>query len=506
MNSPRIGLRASCVVGFDGTRHVLWREGEVVLAGDRVAFVGRGYPGPVARWIDYGNALVSPGLIDLDALGDLDSTVLCLDNGDERAMGRLWSAEYLARGPRESYRFDEEVFKYRYAFTQLIRNGITTALPITSMYYREWAETYEEFAAVAGVAAELGLRTYLGPCYMSGMQYLDADGQLREHWDETRGLAGLDAAERFFRDFDGRHGGLIRGALLPDRIQTCTPALLERTVALSRELDAPVRLHCCQGRDEVALVKRLRGAAPLAWLERLGLLGPRALLPHGIHIEGEDDLARLADSGASLVHCPVVFARDGESLDSFGRYRARGINLALGTDTWPADLIDNMRQGLNIARIREGGSDRTRALDYYNAATLGGARALGRDDLGRLAPGAKADIAVFSLDGLHLGPLFDPLKNLILAGRGDDCIASWIDGRCVMENGQVKGVDYPSLQRQAQRQFQRLMESHAERAPGRPDWRRLFQPAIPDADAWGAEHPLVTRAGNPERQHENTPC
>ncbi|MBT8769365.1 amidohydrolase family protein [Metapseudomonas boanensis] len=495
MTAPRrIGLKASCVVGFDGSRHVLWRDGEVVIEGARILFVGRGFPGPVDQWIDYGNALLGPGFIDLDALGDLDSTVLTLDNGDERDMGRMWSAEYLATGPRESYSFDEEVFKYRYAFTQLIRNGITTAMPITSMYYREWAETFDEFAAVADVAAELGLRTYLGPCYMSGMQYLRADGTLAEHWDEPRGLAGLDAAERFFREFDGSHGGLIRGALLPDRIQTCTPALLQRTAALSCELAAPVRLHCCQGPGEVKRVKRLRGLAPLAWLEHLDLLGPRSVLPHGIYIEGDDDLARLADSGTSLIHCPVVFARDGEALDSFGRYRARGINFALGTDTWPADLLDNMRQGLNIARIKAGGNQGTSALDFYNAATLGGAKALGRDDLGRLAPGARADITVFSLAGMHLGPLFDPLKNLILAGRGDDCIASWIDGRCVMHDGQVNGVDYASLQHQAQQQFHALMRSHATRAFGQPDWRSLFQPAIPFADAWSEARPLCTLA------------
>lgn len=68
---------------------------------------------------------------------------------------------------------------------------------------------------------------------------------------------------------------------------------------------------------------------------------------------------------------------------------------------------------------------------------------------------------MFSLRGLHLGPLFDPLKNLLLAGRGDDCIASYIDGRCVMHDGQVSGVDYPTLQRQAQRQYEKLLRSLA---------------------------------------------
>jgi len=360
------------------------------------------------------------------------------------------------------------------------------------MYYREWAEAYDEFAAVAGIAGELGLRTYLGPCYMSGMSYWRADGSLGHHWDEARGMAGLEAAARFFYDFDGAQGGLIRGALLPDRIQTCTPALLQRTAALSRELNAPMRLHCCQGLGEVAMVEQLRGVSPLAWLAQLDLLTPRSLLPHGIYTDGDDDLQRVVDGGASLVHCPVVFARDGEALNSFGRYRAKGINFALGTDTWPADLLENMRQGLNIARLMEGGTSLTGTLDLYNAATLGGARALGRDDLGRLAPGAKADITVFSLRGLHLGPLFDPLKNLVLAGRGDDCIASYIDGRCVMQDGQVQGVDYPALQRQAQRQFEKLMRSHSERAFGQPDWKGLFQPAIPFADDYSAQVPLST--------------
>ena len=129
-------LKASWVIGFDGRSHVYWRNGEVVFSGERIEFVGRGFQGHVDRTVDYGNALIGPGLIDLDALGDIDTGVLTLDNGDKRDNGRLWSEDYLRRGPTEVYSPEEEIFKYRYAFTHLIRNGITTALPITSMYYR----------------------------------------------------------------------------------------------------------------------------------------------------------------------------------------------------------------------------------------------------------------------------------------------------------------------------------------------------------------------------------
>jgi len=498
----RTRLKASFVMGFNGTSHELWRDGEVVFSNDTIEFVGRGFPGPVDRTVDYGRALISPGLIDLDALGDLDSGVLSVDNGDKLDMGRLWSEDYLRAGPRECYAPEEERFKYRYAFAQLIRNGITTALPITSMYYREWAERYDEFADVAAIAGELGLRVYLGPCYMSGMTYVRRDRSLDQFWDEPRGLSGLDQAIRFFRDFDGAGNGLVRGMFAPDRIETCTPELLARTAAASAELDAPVRLHCCQSVYEFETVLRLRHSTPLGWLERIGLLTPRAILPHGIYLSGHpkvsdtgnDDWRRLVASGASIAHCPAVFARSGEALDSFGRYHAAGINLGLGTDTWPPDLVHNMQLGLYVARVMEGDAAQTSMADMYNAATLGGARALCRDDLGRLAAGAQADIVVFDLKGAHLGPFFDPLKNLVLAGRGSDCRASYIRGRCVMEDFAVQGVDAAALQVEADSQFSKLMASHQHRASGNPPLDQLFHPVFPWAGTRGSGEPDAGKA------------
>lgn len=489
-SGPRTRLKAAFVVGHQVGAQVLWRDAEVVFSGNTIEFVGQHFPGHVDQTVDYGHALISPGLIDLDALGDLDSGVLTVDNGSKLEMGRLWSEDYLRQGPREAYTAEQEAFKVRYAFTQLIRNGITTALPITSMYYRAWAETYDEMATAASIAGELGLRAYLGPCYMSGMTYVRPDRSLAQHWDETRGLTGLVQAIRFIEDFDGSHGGLVRGMLAPDRIETCTPTLLARTAAASRELNAPVRLHCCQSLYEFDLVRQLRGTTPLGWLEQLGLLTPRAILPHGIYTsqhpkvrpQSDDDWARLTSTGVTVAHCPAVFARSGEALDSFGKYQAAGIRLGLGTDTWPPDLLHNMQIGLYLARVMEGNASQTTIADLYHSATLGGAAALGRDDLGRLAPGAQADIVVFDLSQPHLGPFFDPLKNLLLAGRGTDCRASYIAGRCVMEDFAVKGVDLPALQLEANLQFNTLMASHQQRAFGNPPPHTLFHPVFPWAD------------------------
>src|SRR6218665_139571 len=91
--------------------------------------------------------------------------------------------------------------------------------------------------------------------------------------------------------------------------------------------------------------------------------------------------------------------------------------------------------------------------DVAHAPRRGGPRARGRDDLGPLSAAALADIVVFDLKGTPLGPFSEPLKNLILAGRGSDCRASYIGGRCVMEDFQVGATDSAALQAQADRQF-----------------------------------------------------
>ena len=180
-----------------------------MLEGERVLFVGHDFPGEVAERHAYGLALLGPGLIDLDALSDLDTTVLGLDNHPPQKKGRIWPRSYAERGPYEIYSQDELAFQKRYAFGQLLRRGITTALPIASLFHREWGETAEEFAAAADTAAALGLRVYLGPAYRSGGLLVEEDGRIVPQFDEARGLAGLEDAIRFCRDWDGAHGGLV---------------------------------------------------------------------------------------------------------------------------------------------------------------------------------------------------------------------------------------------------------------------------------------------------------
>ncbi len=149
----RTRLSADWVVGHDAGRHCLIEHGEIVYQDDRIIFVGHDFPGEVDASHACGKALIAPGFIDLDALADLDTTILGFDNQPGWRKGRVWPQSYMDRGPVEMYSVEELAFQKRYAFAQLLRNGITTALPIASLFYREWGETAEEFADAADIAA-----------------------------------------------------------------------------------------------------------------------------------------------------------------------------------------------------------------------------------------------------------------------------------------------------------------------------------------------------------------
>ena len=171
--------------------------------------------------------------------------------------------------------------------------------------------------------------------------------------------------------------------------------------------------------------------------------------------------------------------RDGVAMESFARYRKLGINIGLGTDTYPPDVIENMRQGVNLCRVIKRDKAACSAADFYTAATLGGAAALRRDDLGRLAPGAKADITIFDLSGFHLGQFIDPIQTMVLSGSGRDFKTVIINGRVVMRDREIPGVDLKEMGLRAQAQFDKLRSTYPERTWRHPPVDEIFGPSFP---------------------------
>ena len=477
----RTALAARWIVAHRDGGHRLLENGEVVFDADRIIHVGARFNGDVARRIDLGEVLISPGLIDLDALSDLDTTMLGVDCGPAWAKGRVWPESYVNRGPYEMYTPEELAFQKRFSFAQLLCNGITSALPIASLFYREWGETVAEFEAAAEAAGDLGLRVWLGPAYRSGGMVCTAAGVLKPRFDQARGMAGLEDAVRFITAQAGRFDGLVQGMLAPDRVETCTQELLARTMAVADDLDVPVRLHMAQGQMERDTVQALHGTTAPHWMAGFGALTPRLIAPHATYAT-EDDLHLYADHGVTVAHCPLVFARSGAMLRSFGKLRRMGINIGMGTDTAPPDMVLNMAVGVMMARMA-GDSIHDAAPEHMlDAATLGGAKALGRSDLGRLEPGAKADIAIFDMQDALMAPRVDPVRTLILGATGRVTQAVFVDGRLSMRDGQVAGFDMTAARARAQAQFDGLRAKYPDRTWGHPPVDDIFPPAYPHLD------------------------
>ncbi|MGA1834935.1 chlorohydrolase family protein [Rhizobium wenxiniae] len=455
----------------------LIENGEVVIEDDRVIWIGKRFEGELAARYDMGEALIGPGFVDLDALSDLDTTVLSMDNQPGWKKGRVWPSDYAGRA-YEMYSPEELAFQKRYAFAQLLLNGITSALPIASLFYRAWGETVAEFEAAAVAAEELGLRVWLGPAYRSGGVILDDAGAMQPVFAEERGLAELEAAAAFAGRVHGTAGGLISGMFAPDRVETCTETLLRRTFAHADEMDLPVRLHMAQGEMELQTVRRLHGVTAPEWLDGLGLLSSRLIAPHAT-VATDDDLARYAASGVSVAHCPLVSARHGSALKSFSRLKAMGIRVGMGTDTAPPDMVLNMSVGLMANRIAEGRGDAGSAAEFHDAATISGADALNRPDLGRLAVGSKADVAVFDMADRMIAPRIDPIQTLVYGATGRVTRATIVDGRLSMRDGQVAGIDLAAARDRAQAQFDGLVGHYPERTYGHPPVETIFPPSYP---------------------------
>jgi cytosine/adenosine deaminase-related metal-dependent hydrolase len=224
---------------------------------------------------------------------------------------------------------------------------------------------------------------------------------------------------------------------------------LRRTRELADKLKVGVSIHVAEQVYEFHEALRRTGRTPVGILAENGFLGPDAVLGHCRFVGGnsqtayphDDDLDVLADSGATVAHAPLAGARRGGALESFQRFLDRGVRLSIGTDTYPLDVIAEMHAAALLCKVTDRNHEVARTADVFRAATLGGAKALGRTDLGRLAPGAKADIVIIDFRRLRVGPVYDPVRSLLHAATGEHVRTVIIDGVAVVEDGAVQSWD-----------------------------------------------------------------
>jgi 5-methylthioadenosine/S-adenosylhomocysteine deaminase len=462
----RTQIKATWIVGHAAGRHRLIHDGVVVYEANKIVHVGKSFEGRIDQTIDASGKLVAPGFIDTHVhSGHRASHRLITDTGRPMYYGQPFleisvpkegkvvhgDPRYLKHGDAGS----KAAFELNATFTvaELLRNGVTTFVEFGSQ------ERVQD--ALLAEVTRLGTRAYLAPGYDCGRWVGDDKGRLKRVRNDELGLAGLATALEWIERHGGAAEGRVRGILVPREVETSSVELLRRTREEANARQLPMATHAAYSVLEFQDVVREHMMTPIELLDSLDMLRPTMNIGHGNFIADNPnlnyasgrDLELMGRAGVSISHCPINIVRRGRVLDNWRTYRQAGVNISIGSDTYPRDMIMNMRTASYLGKIMSHSYFATSAAEVFEAASLGGAKSVGRDDLGRLEPGALADIVVIDLSGrnsLRYGPVRDPVKSVIECGVGDDVDTVIVDGKVCMQNGVIPGVDFGKLRAAAQ--------------------------------------------------------
>lgn len=329
----------------------------------------------------------------------------------------------------------------RVALAELLLSGCTTAADHHYLFPRGLEEAID---VQVEAVRELGLRALL--CRGS-MSLGEADGGLPPQRTVQPAEAILADGERLIRRYHERGpGARVQIALAPCSPFSVTPEIMRASAELAERHDVRLHTHLAETLDEEAFCLQRFGLRTVDYLDSVGWLGPRTWLAHGIHFNAQE-IARLGAAGTGVCHCPVSNMRLASGICPTLELEDAGAPLGLGVDgsasNDASNLILEARQALYLQRLRYG-AERITPQRVLGWATRGSARLLGRDDIGELAVGRQADLALFKLDELRFSGSHDPLAALLLCGaeRADRVM---VGGRWRVIDGRIEGLDLAAL-------------------------------------------------------------
>ena len=261
-----------------------------------------------------------------------------------------------------------------------------------------------------------------------------------------------------------RHS-MIRVALGPCSPFTVTTDLMKESAVLARQYEG-VRLHThlAENQDDIAYSLKKYGQRPGPWTENLGWLSDDVWHAHCVWLD-ETDIKMFARAGTGVAHCPCSNMRLASGAAPIRAMLDAGVKAGLGVDGSASNDSSNMlheaRQALLLARVREVDVTGLTTREALEMATLGGAKVLGRDDIGHLAPGMSADFIAFDTQGnMHVGAHADPVAALILC-QTDSVGYSFVNGRKIVDQGVLTTINYDALAEKTRKAAIKLLSSPA---------------------------------------------
>lgn len=329
----------------------------------------------------------------------------------------------------------------RLALTELMLSGCTLA---ADHHYLFPAGMENAIDVQVAEAEKLGIRAMLT---RGSMSLGEQDGGLPPQTTVQREDQILNDSERLIQRYHQRgEGAMIQIALAPCSPFSVTPEIMKASALLAECNDVRLHTHLAETIDEETFCLKRFGMRTVDYLESVGWLSSRTWLAHGIHFDDEE-IRRLGAAGVGVCHCPTSNMMLASGIARVKELEAAGVPVGLGVDGSASNdgsnMIQEVRQALYLQRLRYGSSAVTH-FDAYRWATQGSAAVLGRNDVGEIALGKQADLAMFRLDELRFSGSHDPLAALLLCGA-EKADRVMIAGRWTVEDGEVSGVDRQAL-------------------------------------------------------------
>jgi len=425
------------IVTMDAERREI-RNGAVHIVGDQIKAIGADLvqPGDVDEVLDLKGHIVCPGLINTHhhMFQSLTRAVPAAQNsslfGWLKALYPIWSK--LTPG---MLRVSTQT-----AMAELLLSGCTTS----SDHLYLFPNGCRLDDSIEG-ALEIGMRFHAARGAMSigeSKGGLPPDALIESEPDILR-----DAARVIETYHDQSPRAMLRVVVAPCSPFSVSRELMRDSADLARDYGVSMHTHLAENLDDVNYSLERYGRTPARYAEDLGWLGPDVWHAHCVQLD-EEGIYLFGASGAGVAHCPCSNMRLGSGIAPIGAMRRAGVPVGIGVDgsasNDAAHILSEARQAMLLQRVGFGPEAMT-ARDALEIATLGGARVLGRSDIGALAPGMAADLAIFDLNTIAFaGALHDPVAALIFGGP-TSAAYTIVNGRVVVREGRITTIDLPSL-------------------------------------------------------------
>jgi len=335
----------------------------------------------------------------------------------------IWPAE--ARHASREMVYDGTLL----AAAEMLRGGVTCA---NDMYF--FPDAAGRAFLDAGMRAAIGLIAIEFPTVYAS----DPDDYL------AKGIAARDAMRDHPR---------LSFCFAPHAPYTVSDRTLGRIGTMAEELDLPIHIHLHETADEVRESVATHSVRPVQRLDSLGLVSPRLIAVHAVHLGGEE-IDLLARHGCSVAHCPSSNLKLASGFAPVAALLDAGVNVGLGTDGAASnnrlDVMLEMRTAALLAKAVSGNPETMPAHAALHAATLAGARALGLDrTIGSIEVGKSADLCAVSLASLETRPCYDPVSHLVYAAGREHVTDVWVGGTRVVVDRELQGVAGRDLEKTA---------------------------------------------------------